>query len=205
GAGTKASRSGPQLTAGCPDGRARRSDGRLHTGGWFPLRAAHHSTHRCCVRRAGRAMPSSLKPLHPGGCFSLGTLGCPVIGTDRKSTRLNSSHVKISYAVFCSVPLRLLHASPTRRSSDLDGRARRSDGRLHTGGWFPLRAAHHSTHRCCVRRAGRAMPSSLKPLHPGGCFSLGTLGCPVIGTMVVGRGREDLGKKKARATRCEAT
>src|SRR5690606_14769582 len=86
-----------------------------------------------------------------------------------------------------------------------DGRARRSDGRLHTGGWFPLRAAHHSTHRCCVRRAGRAMPSSLKPLHPGGCFSLGTLGCPVIGTMVVGRGREDLGKKKARATRCEAT
>src|SRR5690606_41223015 len=25
----------------------------------------------------------------------------PVPGTDRKSTRLNSSHVKISYAVFC--------------------------------------------------------------------------------------------------------
>src|SRR5436309_4660708 len=24
-----------------------------------------------------------------------------VVGTDRKSTRLNSSHVKISYAVFC--------------------------------------------------------------------------------------------------------
>src|SRR5690606_41351582 len=25
----------------------------------------------------------------------------PVLGVDRKSTRLNSSHVKISYAVFC--------------------------------------------------------------------------------------------------------
>src|SRR5690606_41388792 len=29
-----------------------------------------------------------------------GVLG-PATGTDRKSTRLNSSHVKISYAVFC--------------------------------------------------------------------------------------------------------
>src|SRR5690606_32173732 len=38
---------------------------------------------------------------------------------DRKSTRLNSSHVKISYAVFCfSHPLHL-HSFPTRRSSDL--------------------------------------------------------------------------------------
>src|SRR5690606_41910404 len=28
-------------------------------------------------------------------------VGCHVQGGDRKSTRLNSSHVKISYAVFC--------------------------------------------------------------------------------------------------------
>src|SRR5690554_7190888 len=27
--------------------------------------------------------------------------GCKVAGSDRKSTRLNSSHVRISYAVFC--------------------------------------------------------------------------------------------------------
>src|SRR5690242_20875585 len=27
--------------------------------------------------------------------------GVPIIGTDRKSTRLNSSHMSISYAVFC--------------------------------------------------------------------------------------------------------
>src|SRR5262245_18724066 len=37
--------------------------------------------------------------------------------TDRKSTRLNSSHLGISYAVFC-LP-RLLPSFPTRRSSDL--------------------------------------------------------------------------------------
>src|SRR5437762_1828996 len=39
---------------------------------------------------------------------------------DRKSTRLNSSHRCISYAVFCSPPPRLLPSFPTRRSSDLD-------------------------------------------------------------------------------------
>src|SRR5690606_20535790 len=38
---------------------------------------------------------------------------------DRKSTRLNSSHVKISYAVFCFGDHRHLHSFPTRRSSDL--------------------------------------------------------------------------------------
>src|SRR5699024_11540013 len=32
---------------------------------------------------------------HMGGMFSVG------VGGDRKSTRLNSSHVSISYAVFC--------------------------------------------------------------------------------------------------------
>src|SRR5262245_36981434 len=36
---------------------------------------------------------------------------------DRKSTRLNSSHLGISYAVFC--PTRVLPPFPTRRSSDL--------------------------------------------------------------------------------------
>src|SRR5690606_20668751 len=42
-----------------------------------------------------------------------------VIKADRKSTRLNSSHVKISYAVFCSACTRHLSPFPTRRSSDL--------------------------------------------------------------------------------------
>src|SRR5262245_12337484 len=38
---------------------------------------------------------------------------------DRKSTRLNSSHLGISYAVFCCPPRLALHSFPTRRSSDL--------------------------------------------------------------------------------------
>src|SRR5690625_4942096 len=38
---------------------------------------------------------------------------------DRKSTRLNSSHVAISYAVFCSCHHTYSHSFPTRRSSDL--------------------------------------------------------------------------------------
>src|ERR1035438_3024120 len=38
---------------------------------------------------------------------------------DRKSTRLNSSHLGISYAVFCFAVHRYLLSSPTRRSSDL--------------------------------------------------------------------------------------
>src|SRR5690606_13911020 len=43
-------------------------------------------------------------------------------GIDRKSTRLNSSHVKISYAVFCHPGV--LHSFPTRRSSDLRSSSR---------------------------------------------------------------------------------
>src|SRR5690348_4754176 len=42
-----------------------------------------------------------------------------IAARDRKSTRLNSSHPSISYAVFCSVDHRALPSFPTRRSSDL--------------------------------------------------------------------------------------
>src|SRR5437773_1497793 len=42
----------------------------------------------------------------------------PRVFLDRKSTRLNSSHITISYAVFCGPPC-ALHSFPTRRSSDL--------------------------------------------------------------------------------------
>src|ERR1035438_9843152 len=41
---------------------------------------------------------------------------------DRKSTRLNSSHLGISHAVFCYRKQRNLHSFPTRRSSDLSPR-----------------------------------------------------------------------------------
>src|SRR5207245_846381 len=43
---------------------------------------------------------------------------------DRKSTRLNSSHGSISYAVFCFAAYLHLHSFPTRRSSDLQGMSR---------------------------------------------------------------------------------
>src|SRR5688500_16772470 len=46
------------------------------------------------------------------------------MSTDRKSTRLNSSHLVISYAVFCRAR-RALHSFPTRRSSDLPEAERR--------------------------------------------------------------------------------
>src|SRR5690606_40857610 len=45
---------------------------------------------------------ASAKPMRSGGSDDLIAGGCVgVEPEDRKSTRLNSSHVKISYAVFC--------------------------------------------------------------------------------------------------------
>src|SRR5690606_15687408 len=54
------------------------------------------------IRRDGgrdgvEALDGQARVLHGGGHLGLLLLG----GRDRKSTRLNSSHVKISYAVFC--------------------------------------------------------------------------------------------------------
>src|SRR5690606_42022405 len=45
-------------------------------------------------------------PMHEGDVVTIGNIDLVfsdgrLIGRDRKSTRLNSSHVKISYAVFC--------------------------------------------------------------------------------------------------------
>src|SRR5690606_41377293 len=77
----------------------------------FPYPPLFRSTARCCIaasdsppgttaalgwacttRHSGSlARSSSLRPVHS-----------PYPTSDRKSTRLNSSHVKISYAVLCS-------------------------------------------------------------------------------------------------------
>src|SRR5689334_24708259 len=43
----------------------------------------------------------------------------PGHSSDRKSTRLNSSHSSISYAVFCSKKKTHVHPSPTRLSPSL--------------------------------------------------------------------------------------
>src|SRR5207248_268974 len=51
--------------------------------------------------------------------YAVTTLAAVLV--DRKSTRLNSSHRTISYAVFCFTAHRHLPSFPTRRSSDLAG------------------------------------------------------------------------------------
>src|SRR5437868_12442756 len=56
----------------------------------FPVRGRAHSWPCCGSRRPGR--PGTPPPRPPA---------CRRESADRKSTRLNSSHVSISYAVFC--------------------------------------------------------------------------------------------------------
>src|SRR5215210_916003 len=55
----------------------------------------------------------------PGGDPAAAPASVTRIERDRKSTRLNSSHRCISYAVFCFGDHRDLPSFPTRRSSDL--------------------------------------------------------------------------------------
>src|SRR5690606_39443049 len=73
-----------------------------------PLGDAHTATDGGAARRAhrgiGRRCSHGLqhgiaRSAEPGGTPAGG--GAAALGEDRKSTRLNSSHVKISYAVFC--------------------------------------------------------------------------------------------------------
>src|SRR5256885_4815554 len=45
--------------------------------------------------------PGTIKPTNPIGATDGFLLKVSADGTDRKSTRLNSSHLVISYAVFC--------------------------------------------------------------------------------------------------------
>src|SRR5690554_5735185 len=49
----------------------------------------------------GTRLISSHHPERPVSCNRRTVTAIPGINTDRKSTRLNSSHVRISYAVFC--------------------------------------------------------------------------------------------------------
>src|SRR3712207_7923886 len=47
------------------------------------------------------------------GLHALATLHCSVDAIDRKSTRLNSSHANISYAVFCLKKKKRIHLLST--------------------------------------------------------------------------------------------
>src|SRR5438874_816011 len=73
-------------------------------------------------RRRARPAPRTVPKLLDGRQIPQ----APLVGEflDRKSTRLNSSHVEISYAVFCFAHHRPLPSFPTRRSSDLTRAAR---------------------------------------------------------------------------------
>src|SRR5215211_5863248 len=84
-----------------------------------PLRAlCPHTT----LFRSRRGVPGATSAPCSAPCRP-----CPASGTsrrcrrDRKSTRLNSSHTVISYAVSCSAIPRYVPCVPTRRSSDLAG------------------------------------------------------------------------------------
>src|SRR2546422_7206564 len=59
--------------------------------------------HRGGADRAGvQALPCALRREKTGGDgVEADAVRCPLDGEDRKSTRLNSSHGYISYAVFC--------------------------------------------------------------------------------------------------------
>src|SRR6266496_1965100 len=61
----------------------------------------------------------------------LGECGVDVVEGDRKSTRLNSSHVEISYAVFCLKKKKTCHkACSLRRKRQVRGITRRASCRM---------------------------------------------------------------------------
>src|SRR5699024_12843022 len=59
------------------------------------------SSSRRCFISAQRHTATPSSPAHSLGTTSFRKYSRSITGSDRKSTRLNSSHVSISYAVFC--------------------------------------------------------------------------------------------------------
>src|ERR1039458_1687636 len=96
---------------------------------------------------------------------------------DRKSTRLNSSHLGISYAVFCLVVPRYLHSFPTRRSSDLDDVDDLGSG-MQVG---RLARPEREPHRCHRAARSEEHTSELQSLRHLVCRLL--LGSPAISTL----------------------
>src|SRR5438477_10158884 len=62
----------------------------------FPYTTLFRSRHHCALHRSKSHIPGCAPPVRRGR-----RLRDRVVHTDRKSTRLNSSHMSISYAVFC--------------------------------------------------------------------------------------------------------
>src|SRR5690349_23192717 len=77
----------------------------------FPYTTLFRSVHAC-----------RHQPGHP-------VLGCLLVhrqAGDRKSTRLNSSHVEISYAVFCLKKKKKKKTTSTRRNKQIDIRPKQT-------------------------------------------------------------------------------
>src|SRR5207253_4748703 len=71
---------------------------------YFPTRRSSDLAFRCRIEIEGKPaveIKDTYAGLSYAGGRAPGTLYSQVAGADRKSTRLNSSHVAISYAVFC--------------------------------------------------------------------------------------------------------
>src|SRR5438874_5480206 len=93
-----------------------------HAGFFFDCYADHRDLHSFPTRRSSdlpttriAGLCSSVLPA--ASCSSVPSIVC-CVGRDRKSTRLNSSHVEISYAVFCLKKKKLPQPSLTPAAGD---------------------------------------------------------------------------------------
>src|SRR2546422_7756844 len=73
--------------------------------------------HRHCAHRArvGWSRPVVAQHVSQSGRATLGARVVPRAAEDRKSTRLNSSHGYISYAVFCLKKKKPIHKNNTKK------------------------------------------------------------------------------------------
>src|SRR5438067_4135065 len=67
----------------------------------FPYTTLFRSSHRHCARPGSVPMQLAAEVIGTAPIERLDVCSADDFGGDRKSTRLNSSHVSISYAVFC--------------------------------------------------------------------------------------------------------
>src|SRR5207253_11062510 len=84
------------------------------------FRSSSRSAERRGSRRPGGPhcrVPPAAREAGPARAAG-GTRQCGPPGLDRKSTRLNSSHVAISYAVFCLKKKKKTHNTDQQRSND---------------------------------------------------------------------------------------
>src|ERR1035441_7538449 len=80
---------------------------------YFKIHKSHNSNLRTSASAAVRAMSAACRTsgCQPGRCATRAPAAHRWWPADRKSTRLNSSHLGISYAVFCLKKFRIARAS----------------------------------------------------------------------------------------------